>query len=66
MWRARRNGLFTRTTDTNLDYAFVKNALVLIVPKIWRVPGPLRPRLPLSYVRTEISERDIPIDDTLR
>ena len=34
MWRARRNGLFTRTTDTNLDYVFVENAIVFIDPKI--------------------------------
>ena len=48
VWHACRKGLFTRTADTNLDYAFfLKNTLVLIDPKIWRVPGPLRPPVSL-------------------
>ena len=41
MWRARRVGPRTpsHTVDANLDCAFVKKALVLVVPKIG---GPFR------------------------
>ena len=40
MWRARRGGLKTasRTTNTNLDCAFVENALLFVALKIGRPP----------------------------
>ena len=43
MCRGRRAG--PRTTDTNLDCAFVENALVFVVPKmgVARAPLPLPP-----------------------
>ena len=38
MWGARHGGprTPTRTTDANLDCAFVENALVFVAPKIGR------------------------------
>ena len=42
MWRARHRGPRTpsRTTDANLDCAFVENALVFVAPKIGRARAP--------------------------
>ena len=38
MWRARLKGpsKLSKTMDANLDFAFVENAFVLVVSKIWR------------------------------
>ena len=51
MWRARHKGPRTpsRTTDANVDCAFVENALVFVVPKIgWA-------QAPLILIRTKTS-----------
>ena len=43
MWRGRHGGPRTllRTTDANLDCAFVENALVFVAPKMGRAQAPL-------------------------
>ena len=45
VWCARRRGPRTpsRTTDANLDSAFVKNAFVLNVLKVWGARAPMGP-----------------------
>ena len=45
MWHVRRGGprTLSRTTDTNLDFAFVENTFVFVVLKIGRGPGPPGP-----------------------
>ena len=51
MWLAKRGGpriQFKGTIIANLDYAFVENALLLIIPKIMRSPLPLQ--TPCSFM----------------
>ena len=59
MWRVRRKGPRTasrRIADANLNCAFVENALVYVVPKIWeaRAPlgSPLQPQKNVFYIVT--------------